>query len=36
VRFRRDPSVGHIRENMPATVQFFDSECDQGSWMVGS
>jgi hypothetical protein len=25
VKFRRGPSVGHIRENIPATVQFFVS-----------
>lgn len=30
------PWVGHIMENIPATVQFFVSERDQGSWTVGS
>ena len=28
--------VGHIMENIPATIQFFVSERDQGSWTVGS
>ena len=36
VRFRCDPWVGHSSENIPATVQFFDSERDHGSWTVGS
>jgi hypothetical protein len=36
VKFLRDPAVGHITENIPAAVQFFVSERDQGNWTVGS
>ena len=36
VKFRRAPSVGHMRENIPAAVQLLVSARDQGSWTVGS